>query len=64
MDYRPMLEEARGFWSDVARKYGWYAEPFHVQIWTDARGTYQDSVSYVGMPKDLVIIDGEVYEVD
>ena len=51
------LERARAFWAGVARKHGWYAEPFHVQVWVDASGAVVDSVSVKGMPQDYIVPD-------
>lgn len=49
------IEEHRKFWAEIAKKHGWYAEPFYVQIWVDADGHIEDSVSHRGMTKDVVV---------
>ena len=60
MSIKPKVEEARGFWSKVAKDYGWYVEPFYVQVWIDKDGKVSDSVSYKGMTRDYIIIDGKL----
>ena len=60
MSIKPKVEEARGFWSKVAKDYGWYVEPFYVQVWIDKVGKVSDSVSYKGMTRDYIIIDGKI----
>lgn len=42
------------FWANIAKKRGWYQEPFFIQIWVDAEGKIQDAVSYKGIDKDYV----------
>ena len=32
------LEEARGFWSKIAKEHGWYNEPCHVQARVEEHG--------------------------
>ena len=49
------LEEARGFWSKIAKENGWYNEPFHVQAWIDEDGTLDDCVSFKGLSRDIVL---------
>ena len=49
------LEEARGFWSKIAKEHGWYNEPFHVQAWIDEDGTLDDCVSFKGLSRDIVL---------
>jgi len=49
------LEECREFWANVARKNGWYKEPFFVQVWVDSNGNVTDSVSHQGLDRDYVL---------
>lgn len=49
------IEKHRAFWADVAKKNNWYTEPFYVQVWVDENGDISDSVSCIGLTKDLVI---------
>jgi hypothetical protein len=51
------LERARDFWADTAKRRGWYAEPFYVQVWVDAKGNVTDSVAVRGQPQDWVVRD-------
>lgn len=48
------IEEHRQFWADIAKKHGWYAEPFYVQVFIDpdTKEIY-DSVSFGGMTQDI-----------
>lgn len=34
-NFKSELEEAREFWSKVAKKNNWYREPFYVKIWVN-----------------------------
>jgi hypothetical protein len=54
-DHTAALDTARAFWADIARKNGWYSEPFYVQIWVGHDGTVSDSVAHKNMTKDIVI---------
>ena len=47
------LEKHRELWSNVARKNGWYQEPFYVQVWIK-NNKIVDSVSFVGLDRDIV----------
>ena len=38
------IEKARILWSDVAKKSGWYKEPFYVQVWLHEDGSIDDAV--------------------
>lgn len=51
------IEKHRAFWANVAKKNNWYIEPFYVQVWTDEFGNVIDSVSYIGLDRDIVIKD-------
>lgn len=50
-----ILEQERAHWAKVAKKHGWYTEPFYVQIWIYKDGTLDDSVSFRGMTQDIII---------
>ena len=62
MSIKSKVEEARIFWSKVAKDNGWYVEPFFVQVWMDKDEEIIDSVSHRDMPRDLIIIDGKLEE--
>jgi hypothetical protein len=49
------VEKHRKFWAEVARKNGWYTEPFYVQVFVDADENIVDSVSFIGMTADIVM---------
>lgn len=49
------IEKARTFWAGVAKKNGWYKEPFFVQVWVDESGEVTDSVSFDGLNQDYII---------
>lgn len=51
------VDEHREFWADVAKKNGWYKEPFFVQVWVDDSGNVVDSVSYQGLSEDIVVAE-------
>lgn len=55
MNIKPKVEEARSFWSKVAKDNGWYVEPFYVQVWIDKDGKVLDSVSHRDMTRDYII---------
>lgn len=53
------IEQCRQFWADIAKKNGWYKEPFFVQVWLDADGNVTDSVSHQGLTQDYVLNEEE-----
>lgn len=55
------LESQRKGWISLAKKYGWYTEPFYIQVWVKD-GSIIDSVSVRGMDKDY-IVDADTEEV-
>ena len=54
---KKIIDEQRGFWAEIAKKNNWYVEPFYVQIWVDESGNVTDSISYIGLDRDIVIKD-------
>lgn len=56
-ELKKIIDEHREFWAEVAKKNNWYVEPFYVQIWVDKSGDVIDSVSYIGLDRDIVIKD-------
>lgn len=55
-NFKSELEEAREFWSKVAKKNNWYREPFYVQIWVNKDLKVEDSLYLNSDAKrDLVI---------
>ena len=49
------LEEAREFWSKIAKQHGWYKEPFYVQAWIRENGELDDCVSFQGLNQDIIL---------
>ena len=50
------FNQHRKLWADIAKKSGWYQEPFFIQVWIDTEtGKIQDSVSFRGITKNHVI---------
>ena len=58
------VEDHRTFWASVARKHGWYVEPFYVQVFQNEAGEIWDSVSSQGMTRDYIVIEEEFDEDD
>ena len=56
------IEECRTFWANIAKENGWYAEPFHIQVWFNANNEIEDSVSYDGLSHDIIIREGMTNE--
>jgi hypothetical protein len=54
------IEQCRQFWAEVAKKNGWYKEPFFVQVWVDSSGEITDSVSHRGLKYDLILNDDDM----
>ncbi len=50
-----LIEEKRATWSTVAKQYGWYKDPFFVQIWINEDSIIEDSVSFEGLTHDIFI---------
>ena len=49
------IEKQRVFWAKIAKANSWYTKPFYVQVWIDENGDISDSVSHIGLTKDIVI---------
>jgi hypothetical protein len=49
------IEQHRAFWADVAKKNGWYKQPFYVQVWVNSSDEITDSVSHAGLEEDIVV---------
>ncbi len=58
------LEKHRKVWAEVAKKHGWYSEPFYVQIWVDNDGSVVDSVSVRDLKQDFVISAEDDVEIE
>ena len=58
------IETHRELWAEVARKNGWYQEPFYIQVWQDKTGRIWDSVATRALSEDVVIIEEEDSEDD
>ena len=50
-----VVDEHREYWAEVAKKNGWYKEPFYIRVWVDRDGFVVDSDVYEGMTEDVVI---------
>ena len=50
-----IIEDARARWSETAKKYDWYKQPFFVQVWLNADGSLNDAVSFKGLNQDIII---------
>lgn len=49
------IEKCRSNWARVAKKYGWYKEPFFVQVWMRPDGSIEDSVSFKELDRDIIL---------
>ena len=49
------IEKRREKWAEIAKKNNWYKEPFHIQIWVDGDGNINDSISFRGLKRDLIV---------
>jgi len=58
------LEEAREFWSKIAKEHGWYKEPFYVQAWINEDGSLDDAVSFQDLDQDIILPAREIDEED
>ncbi len=56
MTTEEQIEKARGKWAKVAKEYGWYTDPFYIQVWIQ-NGKVADAVAFKGMTKDIIIKD-------
>ena len=56
------VEDHRTFWAALAKKNGWYTEPFYVQVFQNEAGEIWDSVSSQGMTRDYIVIEEEFNE--
>ena len=54
------IEQCRQFWADVAKKNGWYKEPFFVQVWVDSNGDITDSVSHCDLDRDYILDEDDM----
>lgn len=53
------IEQHRATWAEIAKRHGWYFEPFYIQIWHNKDGEIIDAVGHRGMQehsKDLLIL--------
>lgn len=56
------IEEARQYWAEVAKRNGWYQEPFFVQVWVSKQtGKLLDAVSWQGVQEDIIVTVNEGY---
>ncbi len=51
------IEKARIIWSKIAKRNGWYVEPFYIQVWIGVNGKIKDSVAFQEMDKDIIIFE-------
>lgn len=52
---KELIEKERKLWSKVARKHKWYTEPFYVQVWINKDASINDSISFIGIEKDIFV---------
>jgi hypothetical protein len=57
------IEHHRKGWGEIAKKNGWYTEPFHIQVWVNSRGEITNSLSFVGLNKDFVLHEDDDSEI-
>jgi len=55
------IEDHRAIWAEIAKKNGWYTEPFYIQVFQNEAGEIWDSVSHQGMAQDY-IYTGEEFD--
>ena len=58
------IEKARILWTDIAKKSGWYKEPFYVQVWIHEDGSIDDCVSFQGLDQDIILPARDLDEED
>lgn len=49
------VEAHRRYLARIAKAHGWFAQPFCIIAWLDESGDVVDSVSYVGLDRDLIM---------
>ena len=49
------FEHHKNGWGEIAKKNGWYYEPFYIQVWVNPKGEITNSVSVQGLTKDYVL---------
>lgn len=49
------VEEHRRYWAGIAKRHGWFAQPFCIIAWLDESGDVTDSVSCKGLDRDLIM---------
>lgn len=57
---REKIEASREGWAQIAKKFGWYFEPFYIQVWMNEFGDVVDIVGHKGMEDsrgDIFILD-------
>lgn len=57
------FEYHRKGWSEVAKKNGWYYEPFYIQVWVNRQGNIVNSVAIRGLSKDYVLREDDDTEI-
>ena len=56
------IEKARILWTDIAKKSGWYKEPFYVQVWIHEDGSIDTIIRLIpkATPRQTEIIEGQI----
>lgn len=57
---REKIESSRESWAEIAKKFGWYFEPFYIQVWMNEFGEVVDTAGHKGMEDsrgDMLILD-------
>lgn len=49
------LEQHRRYWMRIAKKNGWYKQPFFIIAWVNKRGEITNSVSYDALDRDMIV---------
>jgi hypothetical protein len=51
------IEHHRKLWTKIAKKTGWYQEPFYIQVWVNMKGKITNSVSFRDIKQDWICND-------
>ena len=55
------INQYRETWAKLAKKNGWYSDPFYIQVWINPeRDTVMDVVAHKGLTEDAILIDDDI----